>query len=208
MNCVCKHQNDISSHISNLSLLHRLWYAFRRTREWRLFVQFLVVAIFCIIKYGLLGHKMGLHATFGDGEPISAREMAEIRAVIHKNMVFSRWQKGDVLLIDNFSTSHGRQPTFDKGRKIAVCWADPIRKNDQVTSLEPVLLGDNPQERTPESTLTRHDSEMLQKVCAKELEEHVQNAFAAPNPNEDGAQALKSMFYRHHHRTVSSPPSF
>ena len=63
---------------------------------------------------------MGLSATFGDGKPISMKEMHQIREAIHKNMVFSRWQKGDVLILDNISTAHGRQPTYVKGRKIVV----------------------------------------------------------------------------------------
>jgi len=142
-----------------------LWFAFLRTREWKLLAQFLFVALFCIVKYGILGHKMALDATFGDGQPISIGEMSQIRKAIHQNMIFSRWQKGDLLAIDNFSTSHGRQPTFDKGRMVVVAWANPIRKSDEVISLEAVgvdiVTQENPQERTPESTLTNKDSREL-----------------------------------------------
>jgi hypothetical protein len=75
---------------------------------------------------------MALQVAFGDGTPISFREMHQIRKAVHKNMVFNRWQQGDLMLIDNFSTSHGRQPTYDKGRNIVVAWSDPIEKKNEV----------------------------------------------------------------------------
>jgi hypothetical protein len=141
-----------------------LWYAFCRTREWRLLFQMILVGTFCLIKYGLLGYKMSLHCQFGNGEDISVSEMRAIRAAIHNNIVFSRWEKGDLMMIDNFSTSHGRQPTYDKGRKIAVAWSDPFVKTNEVVSLDPVMpfSMENPQERTPESKKTKSDSTILQ----------------------------------------------
>ena len=73
---------------------------------------------------------MALNASCGDGTPISVWEMHQIRKAVHKNMVFNRWNKGDLLFIDNFSTSHGRQPTYDKGRKVVVAWSDPLTKSN------------------------------------------------------------------------------
>jgi hypothetical protein len=70
------------------------------------------------------------HVSYGDGSPLSFREMGQIRKVIHRNMVFNQWQKGDLLMIDNFSTSHGREPTYDKNRKIVVAWSFPVVKSD------------------------------------------------------------------------------
>lgn len=212
-----------------------LWYAFQRTREWKLLLHCLLVGIFSIVKYGILGHKMSLHCEFGDGEPIRSGEMSAIRSAIHNNMVFNRWQKGDICMIDNFSTSHGRQPTYDTGRKIAVAWADPLSKANAVTSLEPVILQkhqqrqeeeetsycqENPQEKTPESTLTKEDSKALlldkESFYAKKLEQHIQKAF--PFPTEDNPQDmsdaafhnLKSLFHevkqsKMHHRSLSQP---
>eukprot|EP01083_Nonionella_stella_P118438 353576_1 len=106
-----------------------LWYACCRVRDIRLFLHFVFVSIYNVVIYGLLGYKMALDSTFGDGKPISFQEMNEIRDVIHKNMVFSRWSKGDILCIDNFSTSHGRQPTYDKGRKVIVSWSHLLDKH-------------------------------------------------------------------------------
>jgi len=134
-----------------------VWHAWKRCHDWRLLLHCIFVTIFCVVKYGLLGHKMALHTTFGDGEPISVSEMQEIRRAIHKNMVFNRWEKGDLLMIDNFSTSHGRQPTYDKGRKIVVSWAEPLEKTNELTGSkmvavktkkeEPIQM-ENPQEHT------------------------------------------------------------
>ena len=90
-------------------------------------------SLFCVVKYGILGHRMAMESRFGDGTPISVAEMHEIRSAIHKNMVYSRWRKGDCMFIDNFSTSHGRQPTYDKKRKIVVAWSDPMTKLNNMT---------------------------------------------------------------------------
>jgi alpha-ketoglutarate-dependent taurine dioxygenase len=145
-----------------------LWFAFCRTRDIRLLLHCFIVTIFCVIKYAVLGHEMSLHATFGDGTPISLNEMQEIRRCIHKNMVFNRWAKSDLLLVDNFSTSHGRQPTFDRSRKIVVAWSDPHQKSNDVKSLDmganltqavpEVYSMENPQEQSPVSTRTNLES--------------------------------------------------
>lgn len=74
---------------------------------------------------------MALDVTYGDGTPISVNEMHQIRQTIHKNMVFSQWQQGDLLMIDNLSTSHGREPTYAKGRKIVVSFTNPVDKKNE-----------------------------------------------------------------------------
>eukprot|EP00594_Rhizosolenia_setigera_P000029 CAMPEP_0178940766 /NCGR_PEP_ID=MMETSP0789-20121207/1006_1 /TAXON_ID=3005 /ORGANISM="Rhizosolenia setigera, Strain CCMP 1694" /LENGTH=500 /DNA_ID=CAMNT_0020619871 /DNA_START=44 /DNA_END=1546 /DNA_ORIENTATION=- len=117
-----------------------LWFSFCRVRDLRLFLHFILVSIFTVIKYGLFRCKMALNTTFGDGTPISFQEMNQIREAIHRNMVFSRWEKGDILCIDNFSTSHGRQPTYDKGRKIVVAWSHPFEKNKPISDSHLLVL--------------------------------------------------------------------
>ena len=161
-----------------------LWFSFCRTRDWRLLIHCLFVTIFCVVKYGMLRHKMSLHCRFGDDTDISVQEMNAVRNAIHKNMIFFRWAKADLLMIDNLSTSHGRQPTYDSGRKIVVSWAEPWTKHnmlrgaatDDVNNIETMiqkedveeepglLCMENPQERTPQSTLTKESAKELQKA--------------------------------------------
>jgi hypothetical protein len=140
-----------------------LFYSFRRTLDPRLLLHCILVSIFCIINYGILGNRMSLETTFGDGTPISVREMQLIRSTIHTNLVFNRWSKGDILCLDNFSTSHGRQPTYDRGRKVVVAWSEPFEKTNTFAWANHATsatqdFGENPQERSPESTLTKEGS--------------------------------------------------
>ena len=156
-----------------------LWFSFRRVRDIRLLIHCLLVSIFNFVVYCLLGYEMALNTTFGDGSPISFQEMNVIRHAIHKNMVFSRWEKGDILCIDNFSTSHGRQPTYDKGRKVIVGWSQPrMKASYSDLKVQPSLTTDTTSEppisanafdilpdlsaatpgSTPESTLTEDEA--------------------------------------------------
>jgi hypothetical protein len=63
-----------------------------------------------------------LHCTFADGSPISDKDLEHVRDVIWKNMVFFKWEKGDVVAIDNFSIAHGRMP-YRGPRTVVVSWA-------------------------------------------------------------------------------------
>ena len=175
-----------------------LFFAFRRVYDLNLFIHFLLVSLFAVIKYGILGCKMALDTTFGDGTPITFREMVQIRAAIHKNMVFSRWKRGDILAIDNFSVSHGRQPTYDKGRKVIVSWSQPHDKtkpipdasmvsfetscsSDKNTSTHdspPKLVAASP-ECSFESTLTKAEAqELKESLLAKHFEKQMADAFS------------------------------
>lgn len=102
--------------------------AFRRTGDVRFLRRAVVTGAVSLLKYGLLRRKMALHVEFGDGTPLSVWDMHQIRKAVHRNSVYNRWQQGDILMIDNYSTSHGRQPTYDKGRNIVVAWSDPLAK--------------------------------------------------------------------------------
>ena len=102
--------------------------AFRRTRDLRYLIRVVLLGTFSWIKYGVLHQKMALQVAFGDGTPLTIREMHQIRKAVHQNTVYNRWEQGDLVMIDNFSTSHGRQPTYDKGRNVVVSWSEPLLK--------------------------------------------------------------------------------
>ena len=58
-----------------------------------------------------------LNAFFGDGGPLGVSDLDHIRGVMRKEMVLVPWQAGDILVIDNMLTSHGRMP-YTGSRKI------------------------------------------------------------------------------------------
>lgn len=63
-----------------------------------------------------------MHCTHGDGGTIDDGDMDAVRDAIWKNMVFFKWRRGDVLVIDNDAVSHGRMP-YAGPRSVAVAWA-------------------------------------------------------------------------------------
>jgi len=65
---------------------------------------------------------------YGDGTPIESSTLDQIRRVYRHLTVRVPWQKGDVLLLDNMLTSHGRE-SFDGPRKVLVAMADLYLKS-------------------------------------------------------------------------------
>jgi len=53
--------------------------------------------------------QLGMNACYGDGSAIPYNSVKHVRDTVWKNLVFNRWEQGDVLLIDNFRVAHGRQ---------------------------------------------------------------------------------------------------
>jgi len=77
--------------------------------------------IFSTIKFFMLGReKDSNYCSFRDGTSIPLNELQTVRNTIWKNMKIFPWQRGDIILIDNLSVSHGRLP-FSGPRSIVVC---------------------------------------------------------------------------------------
>jgi hypothetical protein len=58
-----------------------------------------------------------LNAYFGDGGSIDLSALEHIREVVRREMVLIKWQAGDILILDNVLTAHGRMP-FKGARKV------------------------------------------------------------------------------------------
>ena len=64
-----------------------------------------------LLLYFLGPMNVGFHTIFGDGSEIPERYQSHLRDILWRNMVFNRWELGDLVMIDNFRISHGRQVT-------------------------------------------------------------------------------------------------
>ena len=63
---------------------------------------------------------------YSDGSPIEDSVMTEIEAIYQKAKVSFSWQQGDILMLDNMLTAHGRNP-YVGSRKIVVTMGEMIR---------------------------------------------------------------------------------
>ncbi|MBI1287767.1 MAG: taurine catabolism dioxygenase TauD [Flavobacteriales bacterium] len=63
-----------------------------------------------------------MHMVFADGSEIPRSYVEHVEKLIWDNLVATPWKLGDVLMIDNFSTSHGRLP-YKGPRDILVAWS-------------------------------------------------------------------------------------
>lgn len=56
--------------------------------------------------------KPHLNSSFVDGSPICVLMLEHIRKVLQKESVSHRWEKGDILILDNILTTHSRMPSI------------------------------------------------------------------------------------------------
>lgn len=61
---------------------------------------------------------------YGDGSPIEPAALGALRQAYAQEKVKFRWQKGDLLMLDNLFVAHGREP-FKGTRKVVVGMAEP-----------------------------------------------------------------------------------
>lgn len=66
------------------------------------------------------------HSYYGDGSPIEHDVMEHVRACYRRHELTFRWQRGDVLLLDNMLVAHARQP-YTGPRRILVSMTEPFQ---------------------------------------------------------------------------------
>ena len=67
-----------------------------------------------------LGEKdLPRNSFYGDGSPIEEEALDHIRETYEKEIIAFKWQRGDIMILDNILMAHGRKP-YSGERKIAV----------------------------------------------------------------------------------------
>jgi alpha-ketoglutarate-dependent taurine dioxygenase len=74
--------------------------------------------------------ELPLNAEYGDGTPIDISDLRTVRAAARDAAVAFSWMAGDILVIDNTMTLHGRRP-FTGPRRVLVAMGGTVRL-DQV----------------------------------------------------------------------------
>jgi alpha-ketoglutarate-dependent taurine dioxygenase len=60
---------------------------------------------------------------YGDGSPIETSALDEIREAYQQEAIIFPWQEGDIMMLDNMLTAHGRMP-YTGARKVVVGMAE------------------------------------------------------------------------------------
>jgi len=66
---------------------------------------------------------------YGDGLPIEPSVLEELREAYCRESVLFQWHEGDILLLDNMLTAHGRSPYIGP-RRILVGMSEPVRRSE------------------------------------------------------------------------------
>jgi alpha-ketoglutarate-dependent taurine dioxygenase len=79
--------------------------------------------------YGEKG--LPFNTRFGNGDRIGPDIVQSINEVYEANSVREPWHAGDLMLVDNVRTAHGREP-FDGPRELLVALADQVRSSGEL----------------------------------------------------------------------------
>jgi alpha-ketoglutarate-dependent taurine dioxygenase len=95
---------------------------YERRRDLRSYFFWQLSRVLVTLKRGTPADAQAMHCTYLDGAEIPAADMEHLRDVVWRNLVVFRWQRGDVVAIDNLSVGHGRLP-YHGPRHVIVCWS-------------------------------------------------------------------------------------
>ena len=75
--------------------------------------------------YDRAGRPRPYHVTYGDGTQISPADYRAVAEGLSTVVVSFPWQRGDVMIVDNVYTAHGRNPyTGPRDVQVARCWTE------------------------------------------------------------------------------------
>jgi alpha-ketoglutarate-dependent taurine dioxygenase len=77
----------------------------------------------------VFGDRLPMNVVYGDGAPLEASVLTEIRAAYEAEKVVFEWNRGDVMILDNMLTAHGRSP-FSGERRVLVAMGRPVLLDD------------------------------------------------------------------------------
>jgi hypothetical protein len=72
---------------------------------------------------------------FGNGDPVGADVVQLLNETYEAHTAREPWQAGDMMLVDNIRTAHGREP-FTGPRQVLVGMADPVQLADCAPAIE------------------------------------------------------------------------
>jgi alpha-ketoglutarate-dependent taurine dioxygenase len=78
-----------------------------------------------VLLAGLKEEDLPNNTYYGDGSPIEPAVLEEIRDAYRKETISFVWQEGDILILDNMLSAHGRNP-YTGPRKILVAMSEPF----------------------------------------------------------------------------------
>lgn len=110
----------IADHLTTSARDYRRIYRMRPTL--RHFLSWQLVLGVSVLKRLSPSSTLAFLCTYADGTGIPEADMEALRRAVWKRMAIVPWQRGDVLVIDNRSMSHGRMP-FTGDREIVACLA-------------------------------------------------------------------------------------
>jgi Taurine catabolism dioxygenase TauD, TfdA family len=98
--------------------------------EWTLAPE---VREYLVDVYGEDG--LPFNTRFGNGDPIGVDIVQTINETYDAHTVRERWEAGDLLLVDNIRTAHGREP-FEGPREVVVAMADGVHLADRSPTID------------------------------------------------------------------------